>query len=284
MVFLQPKEAFSKDILQVGSEQDLALAPLHRPCKQNNLWLTVWLLRQPHLLILTRVGPISVSTFPDCIPAAAAAVLGGHQQLSQAPGPQWAMLTMWHEARLGNCFQLSLSYGALQDRRVTFKFLCCRWLPDSNTITGWCQQSTQPCVLPMNKVAEEAVQEVCRSLSPFWTHTPPSPVLSGSQGTFLLIFFSSCLYTHKPVNFPSSSIAGFTAYPLQFTYHLPQRYAGGTGWVLPVVAAVAAAKALVSRLHKQSLQTAVPTGLLFSIWDEAVHLTHCVVIHISEGP
>lgn len=129
MVFLQPKEAFSKDVLQVGSQQDLALAPLHSPCKQNNLWLIVWLLRQPHLLILTRLGPVSVGTFPDCIPAAAAAVLGGHQQLSHTPDPQWAKLTMWHEAHLGNCFQLYLSYGALQDWTMTFKFLCCHWLP-----------------------------------------------------------------------------------------------------------------------------------------------------------
>lgn len=92
------------------------------------------------------------------------------------------------------------------------------------------------------------------------------------------------------MNFPSSSIAGFTAYPVQFSYHLPQRCAGGRGWwrgwVLPVVVkqpCCCQGSCIYPRLHIQSLQTAVPTGLLFSIWDEAVHLTHCVVIHMSKG-
>lgn len=129
MVFLQPKEAFSKDILHVGTDKDLAVAPLHSSCKHNNLWLLVRLLRQPHLLILIRVGPISVGTFPDCIPAAAAAVLGGHPHLSHTPGLQWAMLIMWHEEHSGNCCQLYVSYGALQVWSMAFRFPRCHWLP-----------------------------------------------------------------------------------------------------------------------------------------------------------
>lgn len=127
----------------------------------------------------------------DCIPAAA--VLGG---TSSYP----TLLV-----RSGPCLQCGMRHiQEIASNFISHTVLCKigAWLSGSsvatgclgsNTITGWCQQSTQPCVLPMNKVAEEAVQELCKSLSSFWTHTPPPPILSGSQGTFLLIFFRSCL-------------------------------------------------------------------------------------------